>query len=179
MIPPKYDPDQPARRSADVAHVAVAWRRDGHRARSRRRDRRRIAGSLRRVVHGVVPWRGEPVEHHELSHRERQRPIDLAALHPSAADSAGLARPSREQGADDVPASVAGRLVAHVRHRAPAGNRNARAGRNDGALSSEFPEEPRARGVAPDRDEGASRVRPCDSDEPARPGHGREVRRRR
>ena len=166
---------QSARRSADVAHVAVAWRRDGDRARSRRGDRRRIAGSLRCVVHGVVPWRSESVEHHELSYRERQRPIDLAAVYPSAADSARLARPSREQSADDVPTSVAGRLVAHVRHRAPAGNRNTRAGRNDGALSSEFSEESSARGVAPGR-ERRCRVRPCDSDEPARPGHGLEVR---
>ena len=158
-----------------MAHVAVAWRRDGDRARSRRRDRRRIAGAFRRVVHGIVPWGRESVEHHELSYRERQRPIDLAALYPSTADSARLARASREQTADHVPASLAGRLVAHVRHRAPAGNRDARAGRDDGAVSSEFPEEPRARGVAPDRARRC-RVRSCDSDESARPRHRLEIR---
>ena len=87
-IPPKYDPINP--------HVdPLIWRTSqllggamGTRARSRRRDRRRIAGPLRRVVHGVVPRRGEPVEHDELPHRERQRTADLAALHPPAADSA-------------------------------------------------------------------------------------------
>ena len=130
-----YDPaevrsDQPSRRPADVAHVTVARRRDGHPARSGRGHRRRIAGALRRVVHGVVSRRGQSVEHHQLPHRERQRPVDLAALYPPAADRPRVERASGEQGADDVPSPLAGRLVAHVGYRPPAGDRDARVARD-------------------------------------------------
>src|SRR5688572_20408598 len=101
------------------------------------------------MVHGVVPRRRESVEHHELPYRERECTTDLAALYPPAADWTGLTRPAREQSPDDVPSSLARWLVAHVGHCPSAGNRDARPRRNDGALSSEFPEEPRARRLPP------------------------------
>ena len=177
MIPPKYDPVNP--------HVdPLIWRTSQllGGAMGTALEAEGVTGVESQVhfdawfmasFHGVANLSNITSFHTESASARLIWPL---YIHPQQIQP-GSRGPSREQSADHVPASVAGRLVAHVRHRAPAGDRNARAGRNDGALSSEFSEEPGACGVAPDRAR-RGRVRPCDSDEPARPGHGGEVRRR-